>query len=97
MKSAVLENLEDLIKKSIEVSNTLLLDIVDHVRKKVVVSDRVSSELLESYQFEAHGVAWIATYVESLRQMLRWSKVSKEENKFNTMEKLILQLSLIHI
>ena len=63
MKSAVLENLEDLIKKSVEVSNTLLLDIVDHVRKKVVVSDRVSSELLESYQFEAHGVAWIATYL----------------------------------
>ena len=92
MKSAVLENLEDLIKKSVEVSNTLLLDIVDHVRKKVVVSDRVSSELLENYQFEAHGVAWIATYVESLRQMLRWSQVSKEENKFNTMEKLILQI-----
>ena len=92
MKSAVLENLEDLIEKSVEVSNTLLSDIIDHVRKKVFVSGRVSSELLENYQFEAHGVAWIATYVESLSQMLRWSKVTKEENKFNTMEKLILQI-----
>jgi (2S)-methylsuccinyl-CoA dehydrogenase len=92
MKSAVLENLEDLIINSVEVSSALLLDIVDHLRKKVVVSDRVSNELLENYQFEAHGVAWIATYVESLRQMLRWSKVAKEENKFNTMEKLILQI-----
>ena len=92
MTSTILENLEDLISKSVDVSNALLADIVAHVRNKVVVSDRVSSELLNNYQFEAHGVAWIATYIESLRQMSVWSKVAKEENKFDTVEKLILQI-----
>jgi (2S)-methylsuccinyl-CoA dehydrogenase len=92
MTSTILENLEDLISKSVDVSNALLADIVAHVRNKVVVSDRVSSELLNNYQFEAHGVAWIATYIESLRQMLGWSKVAKEENKFDTVEELILQI-----
>ena len=92
MTSTILENLEDLISKSVDVSNALLADIVAHVRNKVVVSDRVSSELLNNYQFEAHGVAWIATYIESLRQMSVWSKVAKAENKFDTVEKLILQI-----
>jgi (2S)-methylsuccinyl-CoA dehydrogenase len=88
----MLENLEDLISKSVDVSNKLLADIIAHVRNKVVVSEKVSSELLNNYQFEAHGVAWIATYIESLRQMSLWSKVAKEENKFDTVEKLILQI-----
>ena len=57
MTSIVLENLEDLISKSVDVSNKLLTDIIAHVRNKVVVSERVSSELLDNYQFEAHGVA----------------------------------------
>ena len=92
MTSIVLENLEDLISKSVDVSNKLLTDIIAHVRNKVVVSERVSSELLDNYQFEAHGVAWIATYVESLRQMSLWSKLAKEENKFDSVEKLILQI-----
>ena len=92
MTSTVLENLEDLISKSVDVSNKLLTDIIAHVRNKVVVSERVSSELLDNYQFEAHGVAWIATYVESLRQMSLWSKLAKEENKFASVEKLILQI-----
>ncbi len=92
MTSTILENLEDLISKSVDVSNALLADIVAHVRNKVVVSDRVSSELLNNYQFEAHGVAWIATYIESLRQMSGWSKVAKEGNRFDTVEKLILQI-----
>ncbi len=92
MTSTVLGNLEDLVLKSVDVSNTLLVDIVTHLRNKVVVSDRVSNELLNNCQFEAHGVAWIATYVESLRQMLRWSEVTKEERKFDTVEKLILQI-----
>ena len=92
MTSTILENLEDLISKSVDVSNALLADIVAHVRNKVVVSNRVSSELLNNYQFEAHGVAWIATYIESLRQMSVWSKVAKAENKFDTVEKLILQI-----
>lgn len=92
MTSTMLENLEDLISKSVDVSNKLLADIIAHVRNKVVVSEKVSSELLNNYQFEAHGVAWIATYIESLRQMSLWSKVAKEENKFDTVEKLILQI-----
>ena len=81
MKSTILENLDDLIIKSIGVSEKLLDNIVAQLRKKVLVSDKISSELLEKYQYEAHGVAWIATYVVSLRQMTRWCEQAKEENK----------------
>ena len=92
MKSTILENLDDLIIKSIGVSEKLLDNIVAQLRKKVLVSDKISSELLEKYQFEAHGVAWIATYVVSLRQMTRWCEQAKEENKFGLIEQLILQI-----
>ncbi|MEO0644410.1 MAG: hypothetical protein AAFY47_13500, partial [Pseudomonadota bacterium] len=38
--------------------------------KAVVTSNgRVSGKVLEAEQYAAHGLAWLATYAESLRQM----------------------------
>jgi hypothetical protein len=34
----------------------------------------VSRALLEANQTATHGLAWLATYVESLRQMQAWAK-----------------------
>ena len=36
----------------------------DHVRDLVVADGRVSGALVEQNQFAAHGLAWLATYVE---------------------------------
>jgi len=52
---------------------------------------RVSGAALEREQHAAHSLAWLATYVESLRQMHAWAERLIPEDRFGTLEALILQ------
>ena len=44
---------------------------------------------LDKAQAAAHGLAWLATYVEALRQMLGWAKRLEGEGRFGEMERLL--------
>ncbi|KKM18416.1 hypothetical protein LCGC14_1665880, partial [marine sediment metagenome] len=57
----------------------------------VVRDGRVEAAALETHQFAAHGFAWAATYVESLRQMLGWAGRCRDDGSFGELEALILQ------
>ncbi len=48
-------------------------------------------EQFEADQFAAHGLAWTATYVEALREMLGWARKLDGEGKLGEIESLILQ------
>ena len=63
----------------------------EQVSKLVLVDGKVSKELLNQEQHAAHGLAWIATYKETLREMLSWATNLESENRFTEYEKLILQ------
>ncbi len=52
---------------------------------------RVSGASLETEQHAAHSLAWLATYVESLRQMRDWAKRLTEAGTFGETEQLLLQ------
>lgn len=52
---------------------------------------KVSAAAVDSHQHEAHGLAWLATYVEALRQMLRWARELERDHKLGEIERLILQ------
>jgi len=52
---------------------------------------KVSAAAIDSHQREAHGLAWLATYVEALRQMLRWGRELDREHKLGEVERLIVE------
>ncbi len=52
---------------------------------------RVDSAKVETCQFAVHGLAWVATYVESLRQLYAWAERLEDESKLGELELLILQ------
>ncbi|MCR8724303.1 acyl-CoA dehydrogenase family protein [Frigidibacter sp. ROC022] len=62
------------------------------LRSRVAPSGRVEAALLESFQDEAHGLAWLATYAEALRQLSAWAGRLEEQGKFGEVEALILQI-----
>ncbi|WP_065333900.1 acyl-CoA dehydrogenase family protein [Tritonibacter mobilis] len=71
-----------------------LLEIAtSRVRETVSDGGRVSGALVEQHQYAAHGLAWLATYVYSLRQMHRWAEALSGEGKFGEMEQLIHQIA----
>ena len=63
------------------------------VRAMVLDGDRISGRLVEEHQTAAHGLAWLATYVDSLRQMQKWAETLQEQGTFGEMEQLILQIA----
>ena len=93
MKSPILNNLCDLTSKSVNALEILLSHAIDHVREYALVEERVSSAKLDEHQFETHSLAWIATYIESLRQMHYWAEIAIKNHKFDEIEKLLLQIS----
>ncbi|MBC6441283.1 MAG: acyl-CoA/acyl-ACP dehydrogenase [Rhodospirillales bacterium] len=63
------------------------------VRELVVDADKgVDARLVDRHQHAAHGLAWLATYVEGLRQMLRWARALDETGKLGEVETLTLQI-----
>ena len=65
----------------------------DRVRARVSEAGKVSGALIEAEQTAAHGLAWLATYVESLRQMQKWAEHLTAEGKFGEVEQLIQQIA----
>ena len=61
------------------------------VAGRVSRNGRVDAGLLEREQFAAHGLAWMATYVAALRQLLRWAGRLEAEGRLGELERLILQ------
>ena len=69
-----------------------LLDAARQAVAADVVSDgRVQGALLDEHQFAAHGLAWYATYVAALRQMLGWAERLEATGARSELEELMLQ------
>ncbi|MEM9061987.1 MAG: acyl-CoA dehydrogenase family protein [Pseudomonadota bacterium] len=62
------------------------------VASKVMVEGRVSGKLVDQHQYAAHAYAWMATYVESLRQLQGWAERLMADGAFGETEQLILQI-----
>ena len=69
----------------------LLVAARNMVRERVSADGKVSAAAIEAHQRESHGLAWLATYVEALRQMARWGRELDREKRFGEIEHLILQ------
>ena len=74
------------------------LDILFEVAKGTVKSlvsmdGRVSSGLMEQHQAAAHGLSWLATYHESMRQMQNWATKLNVAGEFGEAEQLLHQIA----
>ena len=69
-----------------------MLDAAEVVRDTVTADGKVSAGLLEANQTAAHGLAWMATYVEALRQMQAWAERLQKDGKFGEIEQLMQKM-----
>jgi (2S)-methylsuccinyl-CoA dehydrogenase len=75
-------------------AEALLADATAAVRKRVVLEGRVSANLFDREQRATHGLAWLATYVEAIRQLTAYAARMKEAGKLGETEKLIVRIGL---
>ena len=65
----------------------------DKLLNLVSANGKVINSLVDDHQTAAHGFAWVATYVESLRQMQRWAEALAASQQFSEVEQLIHQIA----
>ena len=76
-----------------------LENIFEKIKKELVTKKELSQDNFkvweEKNQHLVHGFAWIATYIEALRQINKWGIELTNKNKLNEFEQLILDISFI--
>ncbi|MEC8295704.1 MAG: acyl-CoA dehydrogenase family protein, partial [Pseudomonadota bacterium] len=92
-QDALLPDLLTLTGAAVAPVEALLETATARVRETVSLDGRVSGGLLEENQTAAHGLAWLATYAFSLKQMQAWAEKLSAEGKFGKMEQLIHQIA----
>ena len=72
----------------------LLTDATAAVHGRVSLSGKISTQLLEREQHAAHGLAWLATYVEVVRQLSAYARRMLEAGRFGKTERLLVVIGL---
>lgn len=80
-------------QQALESLDTLFEAAKETVKSLVSKDGRVSSGLMEQHQAAAHGLSWLATYHESMRQMQNWATKLTEAGEFGEAEQLLHQIA----
>ncbi|SEK43609.1 (2S)-methylsuccinyl-CoA dehydrogenase [Roseovarius nanhaiticus] len=92
-ETVLLDALSDLTRASLAPVGTILASAKEALRTRVTVEGRVSGAQVDAHQTAAHGLAWLATYAEALRQMQAWADRLTAEGQFGEVEALIHQIA----
>jgi (2S)-methylsuccinyl-CoA dehydrogenase len=77
---------------AVAAADALLDDARRAVADRVMVDGRTVSRLLDSEQRATHGLAWLATYVEALRQLADTGQRLAASGSFSETEELLLRI-----
>jgi (2S)-methylsuccinyl-CoA dehydrogenase len=89
-----MSNTSDLLNtcdEAVRAAERYLAAAKSRVAAKVTRDGKVSAALIDKEQRAAHGLAWLATYVECLRQLAHWARTLEGEKKFGEIERLLLE------
>ncbi len=92
-KSAVMDDLLGLTARAFGDADAVLQQAMAGLRAACAPAGKPDGALLEVHQSAAHGVAWLATYTEALRQMQGWAERLGANGSFGEMEQLIHQIA----
>jgi (2S)-methylsuccinyl-CoA dehydrogenase len=86
--------LEALAEEALFSIEALLAAAVRSVRAGVSEDGRLSAERIEREQRATHGLAWLATYVEAVRQMAAYASRQSAAGRFGEVEALLTRIGL---
>jgi (2S)-methylsuccinyl-CoA dehydrogenase len=74
--------------------DALLADAVAKVRERVIVEGHAVGRLLDREQRATHGLAWLATYVEAVRQLASYAERMTGNDSLGEMEEHLVRIAL---
>jgi (2S)-methylsuccinyl-CoA dehydrogenase len=89
----LLPDLLALTARALDPAQALLAAAKRRIAAEIAPGGAIDPTRLETRQFAVHGYAWMATYVEALRQMQRWAEQLGTSGKLRELEALMLQMA----
>jgi (2S)-methylsuccinyl-CoA dehydrogenase len=86
--------LVELSREATAALDALLVDAVAKVRERVVVAGKPDGRLLDREQRATHGLAWLATYVEAVRQLAAFTERMVGAGTFGEIEDHLVRIAL---
>ncbi len=87
----IISHLLDRCDEAVLAAEGLFVAAKASVAELVTEDGKISSRLVDREQRAAHGLAWLATYVEALRQMARWARELEGQKRLGEIERLLLE------
>jgi (2S)-methylsuccinyl-CoA dehydrogenase len=75
-------------------AEALLADATRAVRERVTIDNQMDDRLLDREQRATHGLAWLATYVESVRQLAAYAERMHARGALGEIEELIVEIGI---
>ncbi|MBV8795191.1 MAG: acyl-CoA dehydrogenase, partial [Hyphomicrobiales bacterium] len=86
--------LDELARQAHFSAQGLLDCALDAVRDRVSKKGKLSLDKIEAEQHAVHGLAWLATYVEAIKEMAGYAERISEEGRFGETEQLLTRIGL---
>jgi (2S)-methylsuccinyl-CoA dehydrogenase len=80
------------VRAAADALQVLLDEATSRMRARVVVDGKVSAGKLEAEQHAAHGLAWLATYVQAVRELASYSERMSAEGRFGAIEEMLVRV-----
>jgi (2S)-methylsuccinyl-CoA dehydrogenase len=81
-----------LMQEARTAADALLADATYKVRERVTVNGRLDAKTLEREQRATHGLAWLATYAEAIRQLASYAERMSAQGRFGELEELLVRI-----
>ena len=81
-----------LLDAAAEAAGALRARATEAVKAKVAPGGKIDNAVLEQEEHVAHGLSWLATYAEGVRQLADYAKRMDGEGRFGEMEALLVQI-----
>src|SRR5215211_9163130 len=75
-------------------AESLLADAVLAVRSRVIRNGELSGRMIDREQRAAHGLAWLATYVEAVRQLASYAERIDRAGRLGEVEELLVRIGV---
>ena len=87
-------NLITMAREAVAAIEALLDDATRKLRARLIIQGKVSSQVFDTEQRATHGLAWFATYVEAIRQLVAYADRLKAAKRFGEIEELLVRIGI---
>jgi (2S)-methylsuccinyl-CoA dehydrogenase len=87
----------DLVTGALEAADAaeaLLADATLAVRRRVTRDGKIAAGLIDREQRATHGLAWLATYAQAVRQLAAYAERMRAAGRFGAIEDLVVRIGL---